>query len=303
MKRRRPLPPTEQRNPRTAHIDRLPTREILELLSDEDARVAAAVRRSLPHIARAVEAIVRGLGRGGRLFYVGAGSSGRLGVLDAAECPPTFGISPRQVQAVLAGGHRAVFRSAEAAEDSAATGRRDLQRQGVSKDDVVVVLTASGTTPYALGALACARGRGAVTVTVTANPGSPAARRAHIAICPQTGPEAIAGSTRLKAGSAQKLVLNMLSSAAMIRLGHVYRNLMVNVHMSNRKLRERGRRVLQEALGCGPAEASRLVRASGGNLKVAIVMGKVGCRRREAEQRLAAGGGHVARALGEGVNP
>lgn len=293
------LPPTEQPNSRTARLDRLPARKVVELLNREDARVAAAVRRSLPQIARAVGAIIRALRRGNRLFYVGAGSSGRLGVLDAAELPPTFQVSPRLVQAVMAGGRRALFRSVEGVEDSAAAGARDLARRGVRRGDVVVVLTASGTTPYALGALDFARRRGAFTVAVTANRRSPAARRARRAICPPTGAEAIAGSTRLKAATAQKMVLNMLSTAAMVRLGHVYRNLMVNVQMSNRKLRARGRRVLMAALGCSAAAAERLIRQAGGNLKVAIVMGRLGCPRREAERCLRAASGRVARALGE----
>lgn len=300
MKRRKKLPPTERANLRTRRMDRLTTRRLVALLNAEDARVPAAVRRTLPQVARAVDAIVEAWGEGHRLFYVGAGTSGRLGVLDAAEWPPTFQVSPRRVQAVLAGGRRAMFRSSEATEDSAPAGVRDLARKGVRKGDVVVVLTASGTTPYALGALRYARRRGATTIAVTANRRSPLARAAHIAICPDTGPEAIAGSTRLKAGTAQKLVLNMLSTASMIRLGHVYGNLMVNVQMSNRKLRARGQRILTEALDVTEATAARLVRASGGNLKVAILMGRLGCSRREAERRLAATAGHVSRALGQG---
>jgi N-acetylmuramic acid 6-phosphate etherase len=300
MKRHKKPPPTERANPRTRRIDRLSTRQLVALLNAEDARVPAAVRRTLPQVARAVDAIVEAWGEGHRLFYVGAGTSGRLGVLDAAECPPTFQVSPRRVQAVLAGGRRAMFRSSEATEDSASAGARDLVRKGVRKGDVVVALTASGATPYALGALRCAHRRGATTIAVTANQRSPVARAAHIAICPDTGPEAIAGSTRLKAGTAQKLVLNMLSTASMIRLGHVYRNLMVNVQMSNRKLRARGRRILTEALGVTEAGATRLMRTSGGNLKVAILMGRLGCSCREAERRLAAAGGHVSRALGRG---
>ena len=297
--RRSALPPTEQPNPRTARLDRLPTRKVLDLLNREDARVAAAVRRELPQIARAVDAIVRAWRRGGRIFYVGAGTSGRLGVLDAAELPPTFQIAARRVQAVLAGGRAAMVRSSEDAEDSAAAGARDLARKGVRRGDVVVGLTASGSTLYALGALRFARRRGAITLVVTANRGSAAARAAHLAICPGTGPEAVAGSTRLKAGTAQKMVLNLLSTAAMIRLGYVYRNLMVNVQMSNRKLRRRGLRVLEQALGIGPTEAARLARQAHGNLKAAIVMGRLGCSRREAEQRLAAAEGNVARALGK----
>lgn len=297
--KRRALPATEQPNPRAARLDRLSTRRLLLLMNREDARVAAAVRRTLPQIARAVNAAAAALGRGGRLVYVGAGSSGRLGVLDAAEGPPTFGIPSRQVQAVLAGGRRAMIRSAEAAEDSPAAGARDLARKKVGPSDVVVALTASGSTPYVLGALDAARRRGAFTVAVTANRRSPAARRARVAICPATGPEVLAGSTRLKAGTAQKLVLNMLSTAAMARQGHVYRNLMVNVAMSNRKLRQRGARVLREALGCSPAAAERLIRRSGGNLKAAVVMARLGCSRGAAEARLRRAGGHVWRALGE----
>jgi len=297
MSRRASLPSTERPNPRTTGIDQLSTREILARLNAEDARVPAAVRRTLPQVARGVDAIVAAWRQGYRLFYVGAGTSGRLGVLDAAECPPTFQVSPRRVQAILAGGRQAMFRSAEAVEDSAAAGARDLARKGVRRGDVVVVLTASGTTPYALGALHWAKRRGIFTVAVTANRRSLVAREADLAICPDTGPEAIAGSTRLKAGTAQKLVLNMLSTAAMIRLGHVYRNLMVNVQMNNQKLRRRGRRVLEETLGVSLAEAARLVQRSGGNLKVAILMGRLGVTRREAEKRLATAEGHVSRAL------
>ena len=293
------VPPTEHPHPQTARLDRAGTRRLLALINAEDGAVPAAVARTLPQIARAVEAIVAAFRQGGRLFYVGAGTSGRLAVLDAVELPPTFQISPRRVQAILAGGRRAMFRSAEAAEDSEAAGRRDLARRRVTSGDVVVVVSASGTTPYTLGALRYARARRATTVTITSNPGSPAARLAHIAICPQTGPEVIAGSTRMKAGTAQKLVLNLLSTAAMVRLGHVYRNLMVNVSMRSRKLRGRGRRVLEWALGCDQRTAERLIRASGGDLKAAVVMGKLGCTRAEARRRLRAAAGVVYQAIGE----
>ncbi len=293
------LPPTERPHPRTAGLDRIGTRRLLALINAEDKTVPGAVARTLPQIARAVEAIVAAFRQGGRLFYVGAGTSGRLGVLDAVELPPTFQITPGRVQAILAGGRRAMFRSAEAAEDSEAAGRRDLARRRVRSADVVIVLTASGTTPYALGALRYARARRATTVSVTSNPGSPAARLAQIAICPRTGPEVIAGSTRMKAGTAQKLVLNLLSTAAMVRLGHVYRNLMVNVSRRSRKLRGRGRRVLQWALGCNRRTAERLIRASGGDLKAALVMGKLGCTRAEARRRLHTAAGIVYQAIGE----
>lgn len=294
-----PLPVTERPNPRTARMDRLGTGRLLRLINLEDRRVPLAVGRVIPHIARAVEAVVAALRHGGRLLYVGAGTGGRLGVLDAAEIPPTFQLSPQCVQAILAGGRGAVFRSAETAEDSEAAGRRDLAARRLAARDVVVALTASGTTPYTLGALRYARQRRATTIAVTSNPASPAARLAQIAICPRTGPEVIAGSTRMKAGTAQKLVLNMLSTAAMVRLGLVYGNLMVNVAMTNRKLRARGRRVLIWAVGCQARTAEQLIRAARGDLKVAIVMGKLGCTPAEARQRLRTARGFVHRAVGE----
>jgi N-acetylmuramic acid 6-phosphate etherase len=218
------LSATEQANPRTRGLDRLPTRKILEAMNREDALVAAAVRRELPNITKAVNAIVAALEIGGRLFYVGAGTSGRLGVLDAAEIPPTFQFPARRVQGVIAGGSRALRRSVEGAEDSEAAGARDIRKHGLKKGDVVVGLAASGTTPYVVGALARAKKTGAFTIAVTVSPGSPVAKKARVVICPVTGPEVIAGSTRLKAGTAQKLVLNMLStakrSAAVLRHGH-----------------------------------------------------------------------------------
>jgi N-acetylmuramic acid 6-phosphate etherase len=302
MRRRRTagfesLPATERPNPRSRNLDRLPTRAIVRLISHEDARIAAAVHRTEPSLVQAVEAISGALNRGGRLYYVGAGTSGRLGVLDAVEIPPTFGVSPHTVQAILAGGRRAMFRALEGVEDSRAAGARDLRRKRVGRRDVVVVLSASGTTPYALGALAEARRRGAITVGVTSNPRSELARRAQIRICPETGPEVIAGSTRMKAGTAQKLILNALSTATMVRQGHVHGNLMVNVRMKSRKLRARGVRLLELALDCDAPTAERLLQASHGNLKAAILMGRLGCSRRQAERRLRAAKGHVWRAL------
>lgn len=259
--------------------------------------MAPAVRRELPEIARAVDAIVNSLQGGGNLYYVGAGTSGRLAVLDAAECPPTFGTSPRKVRVVIAGGARALQHAVEGAEDSAPNGARDLRRAGVSHRDVVVGLSASGTTPYVLGALDFARRIGAVTVGVTSNPGSPLARRSRIAIAPDTGPEAIAGSTRLKAGTAQKLVLNLLSTAAMVRLGRVYENWMVYVALTNQKLRRRGARILQEAAGVPPRAAEHALRQSGHNLPAALVMLKTGANARDARRWLAKAGGNVRQAL------
>jgi len=291
---------TEQRNPRSRGLDRKSTLDILRALNREDARVAPAVRRELPKIARAVDAIVKALSEGGRLFYIGAGTSGRLAVLDAAECPPTFGTPPKMVQAIIAGGARALQHASEGAEDSAAGGARDLRRAGLTSKDVVVGLAASGTTPYVLGALAYAKRRGAVTVGVTSNPKSPVARAARIAIAPDTGPEAISGSTRMKAGTAQKLVLNLLSTAAMVRLGRVYENWMVHVALTNQKLRRRGVRILEEATGVDASTAEHAVRQAGNDLATALVMLKADVGALEARERLAATDGNVRKAL-EGV--
>lgn len=288
---------TEQRNPRSHGLDRKSTLELLRVLNREDARVALAVRRELPNIARAVDAIVKAFRRGGRLLYVGAGTSGRLAVLDAAECPPTFGTPPQLVQAIIAGGTPALRRASEDAEDSATDGARDLRRAAVGRRDVVVGLSASGTTPYVLGALELARRCGAVTVGVTSNPRSPLARRSRVTIAPDTGPEAIAGSTRLKAGTAQKLVLNLLSTAAMVRFGRVYENWMVHVALTNRKLRRRGARILEEAADVSASAAEHALRRTGHDLPAAIVMLKTGATARAARRWLEAAGGNVREAL------
>jgi N-acetylmuramic acid 6-phosphate etherase len=288
---------TEQRNPRSRGLDRKSTLDILRALSREDATVALAVRRELPRIALAVDAIAKSLRRGGTLFYIGAGTSGRLAVLDAAECPPTFGTPPGRVRGIIAGGERALRHAVEGAEDSAADGARDLRRAEVSRGDVVVGIAASGATAYVLGALAYARRRGAVTVGLTSNPRSPVARNARISIAPDTGPEAVAGSTRMKAGTAQKMVLNMLSTAAMVRLGRVYENWMVHVALTNQKLRRRGARILEEAAGVSLSTAAHALRQAGHNLPSALVMLKTGASARDARQRLAAAGGNVRQAL------
>jgi N-acetylmuramic acid 6-phosphate etherase len=270
---------------------------VLRALNREDASVAAAVKREIPRIAKAVEAIVAAFRSGGRLIYVGAGTSGRLAVLDAAECPPTFGTPPKMVQAIIAGGSRAFQDAVEGAEDSAAGGARDLLRAGLSKRDAVVGLSASGTTPYVLGALEAAKRRGAVTVGVTANRRSALARRARIAIVPETGAEALAGSTRLKAGTAQKMVLNLLSTAAMIQLGKVYGNWMVHLALTNQKLRRRGIRILEEAARVSASKAEHALRQTGDNLPAALVMLKTGTGAAEARRRLQQAGGNVRRAL------
>ena len=258
-----------------------------------------AVGREIPAITRAVDAIVRSLQEGGRVLYVGAGTSGRLAVLDAAECPPTFGVSGDLVQALIAGGKRAVTGAVEGAEDSAANGARDLRSKQLSRKDVVVGIAASGTTPYVLGALAFARKRGSTTVAVTANRKTPMDQHAQIVIAPEVGPEIIAGSTRLKAGTSQKLVLNMLSTATMVRLGHVYENLMIDVAQTNQKLRERGLRILAEASGKDVSASEQALRQSGHNLRVALVMLKRGLDAKSARVRLVAARGNLRRALGE----
>jgi len=288
---------TEQRNPRSRGLDRKSTLEIVRVLNREDASVAPAVRRELPKIARAADAIAKAFRSGRRLFYVGAGTSGRLAALDAAECPPTFGTPQRMVQVVIAGGARALQHAVEGAEDSAANGARDLRRAGIGKRDVVVGLSASGTTPYVLGALAFARRRGAMTVGVTSNPNSPLARRARIAIAPNTGPEAISGSTRLKAGTAQKMVLNLLSTAAMVRSGRIYENWMIYVALTNRKLRRRGARILEEAAGVDLRAAEHALGQTGHDLPAALVMLKTGASAQAARKSLAASRGNVRHAI------
>jgi N-acetylmuramic acid 6-phosphate etherase len=295
----RPLKPakTEQRNPRSRGLDRKSSLEVVRALNREDASVAPAVRKVLPQIARAVEVIAKSLRAGGTLFYVGAGTSGRLAVLDAAECPPTFGTPARMVRAIIAGGEQALRHAVEGAEDSAASGASDLRRARLKRGDVVVGVAASGGTPYVLGALGFAARRGAVTVGVTSNPRSLVARKARISIAPDTGAEAISGSTRLKAGTAQKMVLNMLSTAAMVRLGRVYENWMVHVALTNQKLRRRGTRILQEATGVTPSAAGHALRQASHNLPAALVMLKTGASLRDARRSLAASGGDVTQAL------
>jgi N-acetylmuramic acid 6-phosphate etherase len=280
-------------------LDRMTALEIVRLMNREDRKVAAAVGRELPAIARAVDAIVAAMRAGGRLIYVGAGSSGRMAVLDAAECPPTFGISRKQMMALIAGGRRAVTGAVEGAEDSAANGARDLRRLKLGRRDVVVGIAASGTTPYVLGAMKFARGRGATTIALMANRDMPLARLAKIAIGVEVGAEVLTGSTRLKAGTSQKMVLNMLSTAVMVRLGHVYENLMIDAVMSNKKLQGRAVRILVEASGAGVSAVEDALRAAGHDMRVGLVMLELGVRAGAARKKLAAAGGDLRRALGE----
>lgn len=288
---------TERANPQTAAIDTQSSLGIVTLINDQDATVAPAVRRELEHIAQAVDVIVARLQRGGRLFYLGAGTSGRLGILDASEMPPTYGVSPNLVQGYIAGGDVALRQSIEGAEDDAAAGAHIVRDAGVTEADVVVGIAASGTTPWVLGAVAEARQRGAATVALTCAPDSPLARSVDIAIAPVVGPEVIAGSSRMKAGTAQKMVLNMLSTATMIRLGKVYGNLMVDLRPTNAKLRRRAVHILQE-VACVDAETARCaLDATGYEVKPALVMLLAGVDADQARHRLAMAGGFVRLAI------
>jgi N-acetylmuramic acid 6-phosphate etherase len=261
---------TEQPNQASARIDRLPTEEMLRVINDEDRKVAESIAAELPNIARAVDAIVDAFAKGGRLFYIGAGTSGRLGVLDAAECPPTFNVSPDLVQGIIAGGHSALARATETTEDDPAIGAGDLQAHGFRPGDVLCGIAASGRTPYVLGAVDEANRMGALTLGISCTPDSELSRRVKIAITPLPGPEVIAGSTRLKAGTATKLVLNMLTTGSFIRAGYVWRNLMVNVQPKNSKLLDRARRIISSATGVSHDDAGRLLAEAGNNVRRAI---------------------------------
>jgi N-acetylmuramic acid 6-phosphate etherase len=288
---------TEQQNPASAAIDALPTEEALRIINAEDRKVAAAVGREIRSIARAVDAAVAAFERGGRLFYIGAGTSGRLGVLDASECPPTFSVPPEMVQGIMAGGEAALSRATEATEDDPAMGVRDLSARGFTAKDVLVGITASGRTPYVLGAVAEARRMGAVTVGISCAEDPELSRAVDIMINPIVGPEIVAGSTRMKSGTAQKLVLNMLTTESFVRLGFVYGNLMVNVQPRNVKLVDRARRIIAQAAAVSYERAGELLRASGDNVRVAILMAKTGAGREDAERRLAEARGSISKAL------
>ncbi|MGZ8844769.1 MAG: N-acetylmuramic acid 6-phosphate etherase [Pyrinomonadaceae bacterium] len=291
------IPLTEQENPRTAHISSLPTEEIVRLMNQEDAGVAGAIAKVLPEIAKAIDEIVKRLETGGRLFYIGTGTSGRLGVLDASECPPTFGVSPELVQAIIAGGYDACHRAVEAAEDDAAAGANDLQARGFTKADALVGIAASGRTPYTVGALQYARELGALTVALTCAPDSAITKAAEISIVPVVGPEVIAGSTRLKAGTAQKLVLNMISTATMIRLGYVSGNRMTNVQTRNVKLHARALRILMAEADLDEQAAKEALESAGGSLPVALVMMATKASKAEAEKALQDSAGVITQAV------
>jgi N-acetylmuramic acid 6-phosphate etherase len=291
------LPVTEQENPRTSNLSSLSSSEIVRAMNEEDELVAAAVRAVLPDISEAVDRIVARLRANGRLFYIGTGTSGRLGVLDASECPPTFGVSPELVQAIIAGGYEACYRAVEASEDDEAAGGRDLKARGFTNKDVLVGIAASGRTPYTVGAVAWARAQGAFTAAITCVPDSPITKAAEIAIVPVVGPEVLAGSTRLKAGTAQKMVLNMLSTATMVQLGYVTGNRMTNVQTRNVKLRARAVRILMAEADVNEASANKILDESEGSLPVALVMAKTGRTVNEAKNALNQSSGVVQQAI------
>jgi len=290
---------TEQRNAASEGIDAMPTAEILRIMNEEDGKVAGAVARELPSITRAVDAIVDRFEHDGRLFYIGAGTSGRLGVLDAAECPPTFGVAPDKVRAMIAGGEGALARATETTEDDPASGARDLRQNGFSANDVLVGIAASGRTPYVVGAVTEANQMGAVTIGISCTPESDLSKMVRIPIVLLVGPEVVAGSTRMKAGTATKMVLNMLTTATFIRLGYVFGNLMVNVQPKNAKLADRARRIIASATGVSHERAGELLTAAGNNVRVAIIMARAGLDRAGAEKRLARVRGRIADALRE----
>jgi N-acetylmuramic acid 6-phosphate etherase len=288
---------TEQRNPRTRDLDTLDVAGVLARIGAEDHTVPAAVARELPFIARAVELVIASFREGGRLIYVGAGTSGRLGVLDASECPPTFGSDPEMVQGVMAGGYGALVRAVEGAEDREAEGEQAMRERDVGPKDTVIGIAASRRTPFVVAALRVARRLGARTAYVTCTPRSEFALDVDVAICPEVGPEAIMGSTRMKAGTAQKLVLNMITTAAFVRTGKVYENMMVDLMATSEKLVERSRRTVMTVAGVDYDTAAKAIADAGKSVKTAIVMLKLACPRAEAESRLARAGGFVREAL------
>jgi N-acetylmuramic acid 6-phosphate etherase len=288
---------TEKANSASANLDRKSALEIARIINREDAKVAVAVKRALPQIAQAIDLIVGALSQGGRLIYIGTGTSGRIAALDAVECPPTFDVDPRTVQFIIAGGPKALAAAVEADEDSRQLGRKEIARKKPTKKDVVVGIAASGRTPFTIAALRSARARGAKTVAVVCNPTSPLGKAAHVAIVAEVGAEVVAGSTRMKAGSAQKMILNMLSTGAMTRLGHVYGNLMVNVRPRNEKLVERGVSIVEKAAGLDHRAARKLLAAAGGRVSVAMVMAKAGVGGTRAAAALKESEGQVRRAI------
>ena len=288
---------TEKRNPDTWELDEMTPFEIARIMNREDQKVVEGVQRVLPEVARAIEWVRDTFERGGRLIYLGAGTSGRLGVLDSVECPPTFGVSPDQVIGLMAGGEKAFVKAVEGAEDSPGLAVEDLKKIRLDKQDILVGIAASGRTPYVIGGLKYARRIGCPTVAVACNKGSEIGKEADLAIEPMVGPEILTGSTRLKAGTAQKMILNMISTGAMVGIGKVYENLMVDVVQTNEKLCVRARNIVMMATECGPDEAQKLLEEAGGNAKAAIVMKLLDCSAEEASDKLKRSHGHIRRCL------
>lgn len=288
---------TETRNEATKKLDTMNPLEIATLMNQEDGRVVDGIREVLPQVAEAIAWVREALEAGGRLIYMGAGTSGRLGVLDSVECPPTFGVSPDMVVGLIAGGEGAFIKAVEGAEDSETLGVEELKGIGLSGRDIVVGIAASGRTPYVIGGLEYARSLGCKTIAVACNKGSLVGAAADLAIEPVSGPEVLTGSTRLKAGTAQKMILNMISTGAMVGIGKVYENLMVDVMPTNEKLRVRARNIVTEATGCSPEKADQQLEAAGGSVKTAIVMELLGCTAAEAEEKLKESHGHIRKCL------
>jgi len=294
---------TEKTNPASADLDLKPSLQVARIINSEDAKVAAAVKRVLPQIAQAIDIIASALQRGGRLIYVGTGTSGRIAALDAAECPPTFDTHRQTVQFIIAGGVRALSAAVEADEDSPKLGEREIAKRKPGRTDVVVGIAASGRTPFTVAAIAYARRHGAQTIAVTCNRNSPLEKAADLAIVTEVGPEVISGSTRMKAGTAQKMVLNMLTTGTMILLGKTYGNLMVDLKATNNKLKDRSERIVVEVCGVTREEARKLLQAADKSVKTAIVMQKLGVSREEAEAALARAGGVIRRAIPDAPPP
>lgn len=296
---RDPLPITEQENSRTSNLSSLSAGAIVRLMNEEDALVAGAVAKVLPQVEKAVAGIVDKLREGGRLFYIGTGTSGRLGILDASECPPTFGVSSDLIQGLIAGGYEACYRAVEASEDDVHSAQRDLETRGFAKGDALVGIAASGRTPYTIGAVTYARSLGAFTVALSCAPDSPITQVAEVSIVPVVGPEVVTGSTRLKAGTAQKMVLNMLSTATLVKLGYVSGNRMSNLQARNSKLRARAVRILMAETDLDEASAVAALDAGSGDIRIALVMTRTGCNAEVAKKALAESKGVVPQAVNQ----
>lgn len=288
---------TESRNLNTSNIDKVSTLEMVKIINDEDKKVAEAVEKEIPKIAQAIDYIVERIKKGGRLIYIGAGTSGRLGILDASECPPTYGVSEELVQGIIAGGHEAIFRAKEGAEDSKELAIEDLKLKKLSPNDIVVGIAASGRTPYVVGGLEYGNEIGALTISITCNSDSEVSKTSQISIVPIVGAEVITGSTRLKSGTAQKLVLNMLSTGSMIKLGKVYGNLMVDVKATNKKLIERAKKIVCEATGIEKNLAEDILSKTDYDVKLSIFMILSGLSLNDAREKLLENDGYIAKAL------